>query len=431
MSDVVVIGGGISGLACAWQIRRAGFDVVVLEAKRRPGGVIQSHRLDGYLVESGPNSILPTRATIEFLQEAGLMEEIVVAPLKSPRFIYVNGKLRRAPWVLSPAGTLRALAEPLMSRNRDQGDESLASFFRRRFGTEVHDRLVAPFVGGIYAGDTEELSIEATFPRMKELESLYGSVMLGVLRGALSRPRPKLSSFRRGMETLPRGLARNLDIRYGVDGTCLEPSWSVDSSAGQIQAKAVVVAAPADAVSALLTPIDPELGNVFRAVPYAPILVVAASVGEAQLRTPLDGFGFLVPRGESLHTLGTLFSSSLFPSRAPEGKALLTSFLGGATEPDIVRWSDERVWETVESELKQVLGFEGGVKQLALFRYPRAIPQYRLGQPRWKKDAMKRIAKQPGLFLAGNYLNGVSVPASIEQGQRTGSAVIEYLRRAS
>ena len=145
----------------------------------------------------------------------------------------------------------------------------------------------------------------------------------------------------------------------------------------------------------------------------------------------MDGFGFLVPRTEGLHTLGTLFSSSLFPGRAPEGRVLLTSFLGGATEPGLVQWSDERVWETVESELKQVLGFEGSVKPLALFRYPRAIPQYRLGQPRWREDAMERIGKQPGLFLTGNYLSGVSVPASIEQGQRTGSAAIEYLRRAS
>ncbi len=431
MPDVVVIGGGISGLACAWQIRRAGFEVVVLETNRRPGGVIQSHQVDGYLIESGPNSILPTPATLEILQLEGLTDEIVVASPKSPRFIYVNGRLRRAPWVLSPVGALRALAEPLVARKREGGDESLATFFRRRFGTEVHDRLVAPFVGGIYAGNTEELSIEATFPRMKELESLYGSVILGALRGALLRPRPKLSSFHRGMETLPQGLARNLDIRYGVGGTRLEPSWSVDSSAGRFHPKAVVVAVPADAVSALLTPIDPELGAVFRTVPYAPILVAATSVGEAQLRAPVDGFGFLVPRGEGLHTLGTLFSSSLFPGRAPEGRALLTSFLGGAIEPDVVQWSDERVWNTVEAELKRILGFEGSVKQLALFRYPRAIPQYRLGQPRWREDVMERIGKQPGFFLAGNYLNGVSVPASIEQGQRTGGSVIEYLRRAS
>ncbi len=431
MPDVVVIGAGISGLACGWHIRRAGFEVVLLEANTRPGGLIQSHQVNGYLIESGPNTILPTPGTIEFLQEAGLGEEIVEASPKSPRFVYLNGRLRRVPWVLSARGALRALAEPLVSRNRDHGDESLASFFGRRFGTEVHDRLVAPFVGGIYAGNTEELSIKATFPRMKELESLYGSVVLGMLRGALSKPRPKLSSFQKGMETLPQGLARKLDVRYGVVDTRLTPSWSVDSSAGRFRAKAVVVATPADAVSALLTPIDPEIGSLFRTVPYASILVAATSVGEAQLRAPLDGFGFLVPRVEGLHTLGTLFNSSLFPRRAPEGRALLTSFLGGAFEPYVVRWSDERVWDTVESELKQILGFEGSVTQLALYRYPRAIPQYRLGQPRWKEDALEGIGRQPGLFLAGNYLNGVSVPASIDQGQRAGSSVIEYVRRTS
>ncbi len=431
MPDVVVIGGGISGLTCAWQIRRAGLNVVVLEAKTRPGGVIQSHQVDGYLVESGPNTILPTATAFEILQETRLTEEVVVAPPKSPRFIYVNGRLRKAPWVLSPRGALRALVEPLVPGRRDDEDESLASFFRRRFGTQVHDRLVAPFVSGVYAGNTEELSIEATFPRMKELESRYGSVVLGMLRGSALRPRPKLSSFKKGMETLPEGLARELDIRYGVDGTRLEPGPIVDSSVGRFEPKAVVVAAPADKVSALLTPIDPDLGNVFRTVPYAPILVAAVSVGEAQLKTPLDGFGFLVPRSEGPHTLGTLFSSSLFPKRAPEGRALLTSFLGGATEPDVVQWTDEQTWETVESELRQILGFEGGVKPLALFRYTRAIPQYHLGQPRWRKDAMKRVEEQPGLFLTGNYLSGVSVPASMEQGQQTANSVIEYVRRTS
>jgi oxygen-dependent protoporphyrinogen oxidase len=181
----------------------------------------------------------------------------------------------------------------------------------------------------------------------------------------------------------------------------------------------------------VLAPIDPELASVFGEVPYAPILVAAVSLGEAQLKAPLNGFGFLVPRIEGPHILGTLFNSSLFPNRAPEGRVLLTCFLGGATEPEAVQWSDERVWETVESELKQILGFEGDAKPLALFRYPRAIPQYGLGQPRWREDVMERMAVQPGLFLAGNYLNGVSVPASIAQGQRTGNAVIDYVRRAS
>ncbi len=405
--------------------------MIVLEAGSRPGGVIRSHQVDGYLIESGPNTILPTPGTIEVFREAGLTDDIVVASAKAPRFMYVNGRLRRVPWVLSPVGALRALAEPFVPRNRDAGDESLASFFGRRFGAEVHDRLVAPFVGGIYAGKTEELSIEATFPRMKELESLYGSVILGMLRGSLSGSRPRLASFQAGMETLPAGLARGLDVRCGVDATRLEPSWNVDSAMGRFQGKAVVVAAPAHAVSGLLGPVDPDLGTAFQSVPYAPIVVAAASVGEAQLRAPLDGLGFLVPRAEGLHTLGTLFNSSLFPGRAPAGRVLLTSFLGGAFEPAAVRWSDEQVWDTVELELKQILRFKGSVKELALFRYTRAIPQYGLGQPRWREDAMEKIEKQPGLFLTGNYLCGVSVPATIAHGQRTASSVIEYVRRVS
>ena len=432
MPDVLVIGAGISGLTCAWQLGRAGLEVLMVEAEMRPGGVINSHKMEDYLLESGPNTILPTPEAMEIIEEAGLSDQIVKAPARAPRFIYVNGRLRRVPWVLSLGGTLRALAETLLPRRREETDESLASFFSRRFGPQVHERLAAPFVSGVYAGDSEKLSIEATFPRLRRLEQQYRSVILGMLRSPRPGPRPVLSSFRRGMRTLPEGLARGLEIRYGVRPARIETGWSVDCKTARFDAKALVLALPAYASSGLLGDLDSDLGELLASVSYAPMAVATVSVAETRLRAPLVGFGVLVPRTEGLHTLGTLFSSSLFPGRAPAGQTLLTSYLGGALEPEVLEWSDDRIWDTAKSDVERILGLRpGDARPLRLFRYKRAIPQYRLGHPVWYENVRERVGKLPGLFLAGNYLNGVSVPASMEQGRRVGDAVIEYLRRTS
>ncbi len=429
MPDVVVVGAGISGLTCAWQLRRAGLDVLVLEAKERPGGVISSHRVDDFLVESGPQTILPTPEALAVVNELGLSGDVVTAPPKSPRFIYLNGRLRKAPLgVLSVPGIFRALGEPLVSRGGAE-DETLASFFKRRFGPEIHDRLAAPFVTGIWAGDTERLSVDATFPRLVDLERRYGSVVVGMLRSSRSGPRARLSSFRDGMKTLPFRLARDLDIRFGVDDIRLSRGLRLEWKNDVAEPKAIVMACPAYVAAGLTRPLSNDLADSLDAAHYAPMLVAATSIDEAHLARPLHGFGFLVPRSEKLHILGTLFSSSLFPSRAPAGKALLTSFLGGALEPTAIGWSDERVWDIVTSELKSVLGLKGGVEPVHLFRQERAIPQYGIGHRKWLADVKVSLGGLAGLFLTGSYFDGVSLPAAMKHGQGTAEAVIEYTRR--
>ena len=429
MPDVVVVGAGISGLTCAWQLRSAGLDVLVLEAKQTPGGVMSSHKVDGFLVESGPNTILPTPRMLTMVNQLGLSEDLVTVPPKSPRFMYFRGRLRKVPLgVLSVPGMLRALGEPLVSR-RVVEEETLASFFTRRFGSEIHDRLAAPFVTGIWAGDTERLSVDATFPRLVDLESRYGSVILGMLRRPRSGPRAKLAAFRDGMGTLPLRLAHDLDVRFGVDEVQLDSGLGVEWNSDGALPKAIVLACPAFKASRLARPVSNDLADLLDAVPYAPMLVAATSLDDEQLGRPLHGFGFLVPRSEELHILGTLFSSSLFPNRAPAGSALLTSFLGGALEPDAIRWSDERVWETVTSELKRVLGPKGNVEPVRLFRQERAIPQYGIGHRKWLANVKGSLEGVAGLFLTGSYLEGVSVPASMQHGRETADAVVEYIRR--
>ncbi|HLQ76267.1 MAG TPA: protoporphyrinogen oxidase [Terriglobia bacterium] len=425
--DVVVIGAGISGLTCAYRLQKLGFDVLVLESSDRAGGVIRSEQIQGHLVEWGPGSLLPTEHTFGILEELGLLTDLIEASPKSPRYIVVNGQLKTVPFgPLSLGGILRAVAEPFV-RSKSTDDESIESFFRRRFGREVHDRMVAPFVAGIYAGDTEKLSIAATFPRMLEVEREYGSLMTGMLRGkskkTTSKRRPsRVSSFPQGLEVLPRRMAEGLTIRTNTSGIRI---------GRDVHPKATVVAAPAFRAAEIFAENNPEIASALSKIEYAPVVVAATSLPLEGLTEPHRGFGFLVAKGERLNMLGTVFNSSLFTDRAPHNRLLLTSFLGGATRPEAFDWPDQRVWDVVCTELKTVLKTTIPPEPIALFRHRRAIPQYAIGHRSRIEVLRNELKRCPGLFIAGNFLDGVSVPACMEQGDATAHAVAEFLGAAS
>jgi len=219
------------------------------------------------------------------------------------------------------------------------------------------------------------------------------------------------------METLPARMAKNLNVRYDTN----------DARIGD--APITVLAIPAYRAAGILQQNHSALAKLLENVQYAPMVVSATSLPEHSLKEPLHGFGFLTPRNQGLHMLGTLFSSALFTGRAPDGQVLLTSFVGGAFEPDAVTWSDDRLWDLVRSELKQVLQASELPEPIALFRHKNAIPQYRIGHEGWVAAVKDELKKTPGLFITANYLEGVSVPACMEQGERTAYAVAEYLRR--
>jgi protoporphyrinogen/coproporphyrinogen III oxidase len=440
--DVVVIGAGITGLTCAYRLQKLGFDVLVLESGDRTGGVIRTETIQGHLVEWGAGSLLPTAHTFELLEEIDLLKDLIEANPKSPRYIVVNGIMKAVPFgPLSVGGLLRAFGEPFVrtkSGSDGSADESVASFFRRRFGSEAHDRLAAPFVAGIYAGDTEKLSIGATFPRMLEVERTYGSLMTGMLRGK-SRARSKdvkpaspqhsgqrrtgrISSFPAGMETLPRRLAEGLTIRLNTSGIRIGTD---------VHPKATVVAVPAYRAAEIFEETNPDIASVLASIEYAPIVVAATSLPVEGLTYSHRGFGFLVAKGERLNILGTVFNSSLFADRAPDKRLLLTTFLGGATKPEVFDWPDQRVWDVVCSEIKQVLKTSVPPDPVALFRHRRAIPQYTIGHRARTEGLRNELKRCPGLFVAGNFLDGVSVPACMEQGDATAHAVAEFLGNPS
>jgi oxygen-dependent protoporphyrinogen oxidase len=296
----------------------------------------------------------------------------------------------------------------------------VAGFFTRRLGREAHDRLIAPFMAGVYAGNTANLSISAVMPRMVELERKFGSLTMGMLRSPkkTSRRTLRTASFADGMETLPQGLAQGLKITFNVKDT------------GIRQTAATVLTAPAYHAAGVVERRHPYLARLLERVEYAPILSVTTSVPDTSFPKPLRGFGFLVPRTEDLHILGTLFSSALFPGRAPHGSQLLTTFVGGAFEPEVINWPDNRVWEVVTSELQHVLKTSTKPEPVKLIRQRNAIPQYTIGHSRWVRSLREELKKIPGLFIAGNYIEGISVAACMEQGEKTAHAVADYLRRA-
>jgi protoporphyrinogen/coproporphyrinogen III oxidase len=438
MADVIILGAGITGLSCAWTLRKLGIEATILESSSRAGGVIRTEIVNGYHIEWGPNSFQPAPQALNLIEEAGLWEDLQAPNPHSPRYVYLNGRLRKFPFgPLGFTGLLRILGEPLV-RSKARPEESVRDFFSRRFGAGVHDRLVAPLLTGMYAADTAQLSMTATFPRIIEMEREYGSLAGALLRALTGRsktlpseenntndgpskrrPRGSLFSFPTGMETLPARLAENASIQFRTKDARLS------------DAPATVVTVPAYAASDVVAKQQPALAKLLNRIEYSPMVVAASALPEHSFPRPLHGFGFLAPRSQGLHILGTLFSSAVFPGRAPAGHVLLTTFIGGAFEPEAVDWPDDRIWEIVSAELQRVLQSSEPPHPVALYRHRAAIPQYRIGHEVLVASIKDELKNIPGLFVTGSYLEGISVPACIAQGVQTARAVGEYLRRPS
>lgn len=452
---VAILGGGITGLTAAWQLRRAGFSPTVFERSARVGGAIGASRSDGWLHELGPNSLLEGSAEVaRFIDELGLAKRRIYAgPEAKNRYIYQRGRLVPMPAspfaflstsLFSPRAKLALLGEPWRPRAPADAEESVAEFVLRRLGREFLDYAVNPFVGGVYAGDPSRLSVRHGFPKLHALEQEHGSLLRGAMkrRNTSGGPKGRIFSFPNGLEELPLAIAAGLGAAVRLRTTVhavrrVDSGWvlDVETDGGRTleEFSAVICALPADALAALPfenTPGISRLG-VLREIEHPPVASVFLGFSRADVSHPLDGFGVLVPEVENRSILGALFSSTLFPGRAPAGHVAITCFVGGSRAPGLVSLDDAALRRVVEEELAQMVGVRGAPAYAHIQRWPRAIPQYTLGYGRFK-DAMREVeAAAPGLFLGGNSRDGISLANCIEAGRRLAGAARDFIRPAA
>ena len=437
-TDVAVVGAGITGLTAAARLARAGVRVTVLEPASIVGGALRTLTDGDWTFELGPNTVLYKPPVRELLDATGLAGDVVeAAPSGKRRYIWKGERLEPMPGgplallstPLFPAGAkLALLREPFVGRGPATSpaaggpdDESIAAFVRRRLGQPWLDYAVGPFVSGVYAGDPDRLSVRWAVPRIAALERDHGSL----IRGALAKrkgpaPGGAMIGFRGGFGRLAERLAELVpDVRLRTPVTALARTpdgYRLTTPHGELAARRVVLAIAADVTAELLAPATGGRSRELATVPYAPVVVACLGYRREQVRHALDGFGFLAPRRESLRVLGCLFSSSLFPGRAPAGHVAITAFAGGALDAALVSEPDEEVWRVMEGDLGRALGIQGEPVFRRLERWPRAIPQYQLGHGRFVELAAALEQELPGVRLAGNWIGGVSVPDSIERG---------------
>ena len=454
---VIVIGAGVSGLACAFHLRERRIPFLLLERSDRVGGLIDSYQEAGFFFESGPQSFRLTPALNELITAAGLGDSLLKADPRAPRFILHGGKLVPAPMspvrlfftsLLDTRSVMHILREPLGRSRPPLADETVAAFTRRKFGEQVLQNFVAPFVSGIYAGDAEKLSMRASFPEVHEWESRHGSIIRGAIKSMRAKPATKdgqprgLCTLKRGNASLAVGLGRllEMELNLGCSVASIAPSdgqaparfdvlFEREGSLGTFSALAVVLATDAPHAATLLHDVAPEFAPVLNSITYAPIAVVSLGYRKTALGAPLRGFGFLAPRSEKFHTLGTVFNSSLFPGRAPSEHALVTSFFGGITEPAAVAWPDELLIDTAHAELARVLRISGRPTVSRVTRYERAIPQYDLGHIQKVARINESSHARPGIFLTGNYFTGPSLGSCAEHAAHIAAEVAALIKQ--
>lgn len=455
MKSAAIIGAGITGLTAAFYLRRKGVPVTVYESGGRAGGVIQSIRKDGFLAEFGPNTILETSPKIaQLIRDADLESRKLTAdPQAEARYVVRDGRPIEMPnsvpgffttGLFSLKAKLAVLREPFIKPRRDGMEESIGQFVVRRFNQEFLDHAIDALVAGIYAGDPHKLSLPHAFPKLKALEEKYGSLIKGQFLGARERRKtgevakdraPKFS-FDEGLQVLPDTLAAQLgdSLKLNVPVTKIAKTgngWLVSTATGGTEFGAVIYCGTAHKLAELeisgtgFQPVSDKSKkdrqdacptSIFSEINYPPVASVVLGFRREDVAHPCAGFGMLIPKIEGFKILGTIFSSALFPNRAPAGHVLLTSYVGGARYPELANLPPEKLIELTLADLCMLLGVKGKPVFIHCAFCPRAIPQYNVGYGKYRGLLDEIETKNPNLFFAGHYRDGVSLGDSIVSG---------------
>ncbi len=465
--DVLVVGAGISGLAIAHELAIVKQrHVLVAEAQDRVGGAITTASNDqGYLWEEGPNSFQPAPELMRLAVDVGLRDELVLADGKLPRFVFLNGKLNALPMsppsaiatkVLTWGGKIRlALGAIGFARPAMAGEESVDQFFTRLLGKQAVERLVAPFISGVYAGDPKRLSASAAFSKIARLET-YGGLLAGAILSSKERkakqtsdpniPKTKsgeLGSFRQGIKMLPEAIAAKLRAQ----GTPVKQQWtlrslhkqgdiytaSFDTPTGEevVTARSVVLTTPAYVSAKLLENYLPNASQALSEIFYPTVACVVLAYPKSEFAYDMKGFGNLIPRTQGVRTLGTIWSSSLFAGRAPEGWQLLLNFIGGTLDPALAKLSEPEIIQAVHQDLKRtILRPETKVepKKIAVHVWDKAIPQYEIGHLQRLATIEIELQKSQGLYISANFIGGVALGDCIKRSLQDANKIAEFLK---
>lgn len=441
--DALVLGAGPAGLAAGSALAERGGRVIVVDPSTRAGGAVRSLREDGWTVELGPHTLqLETPEDGAMIAHLGLAGEMLEADTNSAkRYIAWDGKLHSLKpnplsllqsTILSTSGKIRLLSEIFRPRGGGES-ETLRAFAQRRMGEEVADRLLDPMVSGIFAGDPGKLVTAYALPALRRLEEEHRSIILGLARSR--GPARRIIGFPGGLQRLTDAMAARLPagaLRLGAEATLLRPSgrgWDVawreaDGTLAGARARHLIITAPPWQWAAL--PIESPIAALLREaelVEAPPVTLVVRGYDRSQVAHPLDGFGLLVPRGERRDVLGVLFPGSVFPGSCPQGKVMLSTFVGGARSPSVAKLDDVALGATLDRELGALLGVQGQPEKEWVMRWHRAIPQYTHTHGRLLEAMAGLESTLPGLAFVGCFRGGVSLMSTLRRGRALGSAL--------
>jgi len=478
MKRVVVIGGGIAGLSAAYSLREhqkpgQDFEIVILEKNPNVGGNIRTEKVNGFLVEGGPDCFLSEKPwAMELCKRLGLGAELLPTNEKDRKtFVLSGGKLHELPEgvilmiptkimplalssLITLRGKIRMALEIFVPKKKEKGDETLGEFVKRRLGKEALDKIAEPLVAGVHAGDPETMSIRSSFPKFVQLEEEHGSLIRGMLKrmaamrkskAAAPKPSgqatgPKVTMFmtlKGGLSEMIATLTSSLLKSKNTSITANETVTGVIKKGASyevrladntsVMADAVILAAPAYAASSILAGLDPELSQKLLTIPYVSTATITVAFKRSDVKHPLNGFGFVVPRAEKRRIMAASWTSVKFKYRSPEDSVLIRCFVGGAKNSELVDLSDTEMERVVREELKDIMGIDAKPLLTRVYRWKNSMPQYTIGHEERVNWIEERIAKYPGLYLTGSAYHGIGISDSVRNGEVVAKKALHHL----